>query len=196
MKRLILCLSVVLPFVLAGEALAKKVVSAKVCGASDCRTVKDRDGLAALHEGGAPTDPPAAAAAFYRAELTVLGDGERFTFPIAIVPEAGLVRGGTEAEGYGWMPVSDRALREYRRITRGLEPLPAAKLAGLDAPGPGEARVDEVVLPPADDPEPASGASVWPWIAAGLAAIGLLTIAAGRLRRRNRGLPEPGPAQG
>ena len=53
------------------------------------------------------------------------GDGELFRFPVAIVPEAGLLRGGTEVEGYTWMAVSANAVGEYRRITRGLEPLPA-----------------------------------------------------------------------
>jgi hypothetical protein len=188
MKRLSLCLALVLPLALAGPAEAKKVVSAKVCGASDCRTVDDRDSLTALAEGGTPTDPPAAAP-FYRVELTVLGDGERFTFPIVIVPDAGLVRGGTEAEGYTWIPVSAKAVGEFRRITRGLEPAPATKLSGLRPP---EARVDEVVLPPAEPESSGGGAPAWPWIAFGLAALALLAIATARLRRSS---PSPGPPE-
>jgi hypothetical protein len=188
MKRLALCLSLVLPLVLAGEAAAKKVVSAKVCGASDCRTVKDREALLALQEGGGPTDPPDAGA-FYRAELTVLGDGERFTFPIAIVPDAGLIRGGTEADGYVWMPVSRGAVQEFREMTRGLAPFPPGRLQGLDPP---EARVDEVVLPPAADPAPSDGAPVWPWIVAAVAALGLV----GLLRRWRRSPGSPEPAEG
>jgi hypothetical protein len=188
MKRLALCLSLVLSLVFAGEAAAKKVVSAKVCGASDCRTVKDREALLALQEGGGPTDPPDAGA-FFRAELTVLGDGERFTFPVAIVPEAGLIRGGTEAEGYVWMPVSDKAMVELRDVTRGLEPFPPAKLQGIDPP---EARVDEVVLPPAADTAPSDGAPVWPWIVAAVAALGVV----GLLRRWRRSPGSPEPAEG
>jgi hypothetical protein len=188
MKRLVLCLAVVLPFALVGEVAAKEVVSAKVCGASDCRVVKDRGALLALHEGGAPTDPPAAGS-FFRAELTVRGDGERITFPVALVPDAGLVRGGTEAEGYTWMPVSDRAVREIREVTAGLEPFPATRLAGLDAPGLPEARVDQVVLPPATESRPDGGLHLWPWLAGALAALGAAVLV--RRWRRSPGSPEP-----
>jgi hypothetical protein len=190
MKRLTLCLALVLPLALAGSAEAKKLVSAKVCGASECRTVTDREALMALHEGGPPTGPPDASA-FYRVDLTGRGDGELFTFPVVIVPEAGLLRGGTEAEGYTWMPVSAQAAREFRRMTSGLAPLPAAKLAGLDARPP-EARVDEVVLPPAEPDAGGGGAPIWPWIVFGLAALGLLAFAVARLRRP---APSPGPPE-
>jgi MYXO-CTERM domain-containing protein len=190
-KRLAVCLALVLPLAVAGGAAAKEVVSAKVCGASECRTVKDRDALLALHEGGAPTDPPDAAAAFYRAELTVRGDGEWIRFPIALVPSAGLVRGGTEEEGYTWMPVSARAVREFRGFTAGLVPFPATRLTGLDASGLREARVDEVVPPP---PSAAASRSdgagpLWPWLAGALAALGVAAIL--RRRRASPGSPEP-----
>jgi hypothetical protein len=190
MKRLTLCLALALPLALASAAEAKELVSAKVCGASDCRTVEDREALAALSEGGGPTEPPKASA-FYQVDLTGRGDGERFTFTVVIVPEAGLMRGGTEAEGYTWMPVSPDAVREFRQMTRGLEPFPAAKLAGLDVRPP-EARVDEVVLPPAEPDAGGGGAPVWPWIAFGLPALALLALAAARLRRPR---PSPGPPE-
>jgi hypothetical protein len=175
MKRLTLCLALVLPLALAGAAEAKEIVSAKVCGASDCRTTKDRDALVALSEGGGPTRPPDASP-FYRVELTVRGDGELFTFPVVIVPDAELMRGGTEAEGYTWMPVSPKAVGEFRQIARGLEPVPAARLAGLDVRLPG-AQVDEVVLPPAEPDSGGSGAPVWAWIVLGMAALGLPALA-------------------
>jgi hypothetical protein len=190
MKRLTLCLALVLPLVLAGAAEAKKLVSAKVCGASGCRTVDDRDSLTALAEGGPPTGPPKASG-FYQVDLTGRGDGERFTFTVAIVPEAGLMRGGTEAEGYTWMPVSADAVRQFRRMTRGIEPFPAAKLAGLDVRPP-EARVDEVVLPPEEPGSGGGGAPVWPWIVFGLPALGLVGLAIARLRRPR---PSPGPPE-
>jgi hypothetical protein len=194
MKRLTLCLALVLPLMLAGAAEAKKVVSAKVCGASDCKTVKDRDALVALTEGGGPTEPPSASP-FYRVELTVRGDGELFRFPVVIVPDAGVMRGGNEVEGYTWMPVSAKAVGEYRRMTRGLDPLPAAKLAGLDVRPP-EARIDEVVLPPSEPESGGGGAPAWPWIVFGLAGLGLVAIAAARLRRPSPSPAPPEPAEG
>lgn len=187
MKRLTLCLALLLPSALAGTAAAKEVVAAKVCGASDCRNVEDREALLALQEGGAPTDPPAAAP-HYRVRLTVRADRERITFPLVIVPDAGLMRGGTAAEGYTWMPVSPQAVREHRRMTRGLEPLPAAKLDGLDVRLP-EARVDQVVLL-APEREPEGGAPFWPWLVFGLPALGLLALAAVRFRRPRSGPPQ------
>jgi hypothetical protein len=181
MKRLTACLALVVPLVLAGGAAAKELESAKVCGASECRTVTDRAALIALMEGGTPTDPPAPHA-FYRAELRVRGDGEIATYPVVILPDAGLMRGGSAADGYSWMPVPAKSARLYRRITRGLEPLPAAKLRGLR---PWKPRVDEVVLPPAE-PDPTTSSLAWPWIVSALAAAAVLVVAVGRLRRRAR----------
>ena len=93
MTRLTLCLTIVLTLVLAAPVAAKEVVAAKVCGASGCREVEDKKSLLALHEGGSPTDPPGNASAFYRAEMEVRGEGrESFTFEIALVPRARLIR--------------------------------------------------------------------------------------------------------
>jgi hypothetical protein len=125
-------------------------------------------------------------------KLTVRGDRERITFPLVIVPDAGVLRGGTAAEGYTWMPVSRQAVREHRRMTRGLAPLPAAKLDGLEVRLP-EARVDQVVLL-APEPEPGGGAPVWPWLVFGLPGLGLLGLAVARFRR-TRPVP-PRPAEG
>ena len=146
-----------------------------MCGASDCRTVTAHKPLVALMRGGPSADPPDAAA-FFRVELTMRGDGELVTFPVVIVPDAGLLRDGTAADGYRWFQVPDRVAREYRRITRGLEPFPAAKLAGLRPP---RARVDEVVLPPRE-PEPTASSLAWPWIVSALAGGPSLLLAVGR----------------
>jgi hypothetical protein len=135
----------------------------------------------ALSRGGPPADPPDANA-FFRVELTMRGDGELATFPVAIVPDAGLLRDGTAADGYRWFRVPGHVVREYRRMTRGLEPLPAAKLRGLRQ---WKARVDEVVLPPAE-PQPTASSLAWPWIVSALAGAAVLLIAVGRLRRHPR----------
>src|SRR5687768_13260372 len=103
MRRLTLCFALVLPLALATSVAAKEVVGAKVCGASDCREVKDERAMAAYAEGGPPTDPPDQASGWYRVELTVRGDGERITFATTLVPAAGLMRG----EDGTWMPMSE-----------------------------------------------------------------------------------------
>jgi hypothetical protein len=190
MKRITACLALLIFASLAATAAAKEVVAAKVCGASDCRDVKNRDALTALAEGGPPTDPPAAAP-YYRVTLTVLGDGERFRWPIVVVPSEGLIRGGNEVDGYTWMPVSKQVVGELRGMTQGLEPVPAANLDGLDVKLPG-AQVDQVVVI-GDEPEGSGGdgAPLWPWLVFGPAALGLIVLAVVRFRRR----PRPGPAQ-
>jgi hypothetical protein len=181
MRPLTLCLVLALPLALCPQAAAKEVVSVKVCGISECERLTDRQALLAFQEGGPPTNPPSKASAFYRAELRVRGEGDDvFRFSIAVVPDAGLLRG----EDGTWMPVSNQAVAQFRRVTRGLEPFPAARLGGLDS-GRVEARVDEVVMPPEDVSRPAPGnAPVWPWILGGLALLTLsgylLAAAAGR----------------
>jgi hypothetical protein len=181
MKRLTPCLVLVLTLSVAGGAVAKELEAAKVCGASDCRRITEHGSLMALMRGGHSTDPPAAAP-FFRVELTMRGDGERATFPVAIVPRAGALRDGTARDGFRWFRVSPRVAREYRRMTRGLEPIPAARLAGLTPP---KARVDEVVLPP-EEPEPTASSLAWPWILSALAGAAVLLVAVGRLRRHHR----------
>jgi hypothetical protein len=177
MTRLTLCLTLVLSSILTAQAMAKEVVSAKVCGASHCREVKDERSLMALHEGGSPTDPPKGASAFYRAELTVKGDGDdRFTFDVVLVPRAGLLRGTNDDGTFTWMPVSDAAVAQFRRMTRGLEPIAAGKLDGLGAPKLPQARVDEVVVVGNDEAAAGGGAPVWPWIAGGVAVLILLGL--------------------
>jgi hypothetical protein len=185
---MLLCFALLLPLTLATGAAAKEIVGAKVCGASDCRQVKDERALAAFHEGGPPTDPPDEASPWYRAEVTGKADRERFTFAITLVPDAGLIRD----EAGGWAPVSDAAVAQFRRVTRTLEPFPAVKLDGLHAKLP-EARVDQVFNPAADS-SPASdgGAAAWPWIVGAAALLaGLAWLLVSRLRRGPGGAPEP-----
>ena len=167
MRRLPLYLALVLSLALTADAAAKEVVSAKVCGVSGCEEVTDRDSLLALQEGGPPTSPPGKSSAFYRARLAVIGDhDEIFRFSIELVPDLGLIKG----EDGTWMAVSTAAVTEFRRMTRGLDPFPAARLGGVAAP------TKEASAPVSDD------APVWPWIAGGLVLLaGLAYLVATRL---------------
>jgi hypothetical protein len=189
MRPLAICIGLTLSLAPAGAALAKEPVKAKVCGASECRTVKDRDALMALTEGGPPTDPPDRGAGWYSVRMTIEIDrGRHDVFPLVIVPSAGLMRGGDASEGYTWMPATRTARREYGRITRGLAPLPAGTLRGV---GPPKVRVDEVVLPPAEAKPDEGGTSPLPFVAGGVV---LLALAGALIRWR--GLPWPKPAEG
>jgi hypothetical protein len=195
MKRLMVGLTLlVLPIAGAAPAGAKEVAHAKVCGPSDCREVKDHDEQLALIEGGPPTAPPPKASPWYKAVVTIRGDGERPTFTTALLPAAGLVRGDSEYGGYTWMSIAQDNASTVRKMTRGLEPFPAAKLRGLDAAAP-KAQVSEVVLP--DPPKAASdgGSTALPWLLGGVAAAAALGATAIYFVRRRRGLP-PSPASG
>ena len=188
MRRLTICIALTLWLLPAGVAAAKKPVAAKVCGPSECRTVKDRDSLTALTEGGPPSDPPKHGAAWYSVRVTIAtGPDQHETFAMAIVPSAGLLRAGDATGGYSWMEATPRGVREYRRVTRGLAGFPLRELKGTGLP---EARVDEVVLPPAEPKAEGGSSSPLPWIAGGLVLLGLV----GALVRW-RGLPWPKPAQ-
>jgi len=179
MRRSITLLAVLLA--LPATASAKGVGSATVCGDDDCTkiTAAHRDGMPPEELMGtiAETDPPPAAAPWFRLRITVRGEpGEQmepFSFTNVWVPSEGLMRARGEAGEPVWMIVSPDVQRTLERAARGLEPFPAARLTGLDAKPP-EAQVSEVVLPPERPAVAASGGgSTWPWIAGGVVLLAL-----------------------
>lgn len=177
----------------AATAAAKEPVAAKICGPSDCTTVKDRETLMTFFEGGGPGTPPNRGVPWYTVRTAIdIGQERPDHFTQVVIPQLGIVRGEDPTEGYVWMSLSSRATREFRRVTRDMEAFPASKLKGT---GPVEAKVDEVVLPPKADPAAATdggGSSPLPWIAGGLVVLGLLAL----VLVRWRGRPWPRPAQG
>jgi hypothetical protein len=188
MRRLLLSLSLLLLAV--PTASAKGVIAAKVCGADGCRVTHDRAATGGLAEGGDPTDPPAAAARFFRVRLTV---GDEAGTPAAgfwthYVPSAGLIRG---ADGT-WMPVGPAYARSFARVSRGLHAFPAARLAQTiagDAPARHfTAQVSSVVEPPTRETD---GDGIPGWVlaaaAGGLLLLAGLGAAAGLDRRTGHG---------
>jgi hypothetical protein len=139
MKRflpaLVACLALFVPAV---PATAKKIVKAKVCGASGCNETKDRSVLAALPEGGDPTDPPSRPSGWYRATLTVESGDARDSFTLAALPGARLLRSEKDqlTGGYTWMRMTASAAAAYQSAVRGMQPFPASRLSGLPQPAP------------------------------------------------------------
>jgi LPXTG-motif cell wall-anchored protein len=172
-------------------AEGKGIAAIKVCGANDCREVGDTEHLAMVAFGGAPGDPPPAAAYWYRAHVAVHGDGSRERFTTVVLPSMNRVRG----EDGPWMHVSDEDLAPFRHLVRGLDPKPAAALNPELLAGP-RAGVAQVVQPPAEPV--ASRGSAWPWFtAAGVVALlGLAGAGVKLRRRRRRGLRPTAPAEG
>jgi hypothetical protein len=193
MRKVTLPIMLGLMLLPAATAAAKEPVAAKICGPSDCTTVKDKDTLMNVFmNGGGPTDPPKRGAEWYSVRIAIdTGQEHPDHFELAIVPSTGLMRSPDGEGRYAWFKAPPDVARGYRRLTAGIEPFPAGKLDGV---GPVKAKVDEVIMPP-DEPAsaPASdgGSSPLPWIAGGL-----LLLGAAFALIRWRGRPWPRPAQG
>jgi hypothetical protein len=159
----------------AATAAAKEPVAAKLCGPSDCRTTKDKDTLMNVFmNGGGPTDPPKRGADWYSVRIAIdIGQERPDHWTMAIAPGPGLMRTADETGSYAWFKAPPDVRQEYRRLTAGLEPFPARKLDGV---GPVEAKVDEVILPPAEPAAaaPDDGSSPLPWIVGGVVLLGLV----------------------
>ena len=192
MRRTVTLITAAAVLALPAPAAAKGVGTASLCG-DDGECVKigaahlrgtDR---AVLMQAAGPVDPPADVAPWYRLRVRVEpgpGEGEEFepfTFTNVWVPSAGLMRGSGE-HGPEWMTILPEAETILRRAARELDPLPAARLTGLDLRAP-EAQVSEVLYPP--EPAEAGGGAPqwWTWAGAAIALAGVIALAAVAARR-------------
>jgi hypothetical protein len=163
-------------------AAAKEVTDATVCGSNECAEAEDSSLIQPIVEGRGPTDPPDHPSGWFRTTVTVAGEGgasDRFSF--AAFPRDRLIRG----EDGAWMAMSARTARVYRRLVRGIEPLPALRLPASAAAPP----VAEPEPEPAAEPDPAAAeeASTPLWQSAVAAAL-LAALALAAFPRVRRGL--------
>jgi hypothetical protein len=177
-------------------AQAKEISKVSVCGAdSQCTTYDQSDfrSLMFLAEDAGPTDPPAAAAAWYRVRFTVderEHGGGYDSWTVAYVPSTDSLRIRGEGGGFEWVALNPRAAAVLERAVRNLPAFPKDRLRGLHVEAPG-AQVDEVLTPSpqldATRDRGASGATPWGWIAGGVlvAALVLATVAWSLRRRRH-----------
>jgi hypothetical protein len=178
-------------------APAKEISKVSVCGRSGQCTTYDRSdfkSLMFLAEDAGPTDPPAAAAPWYRARFTVDerehgGGYDRWS--VAYVPSADSLRVRDEGGGFAWVALNPRTAAVLRRAVRNLPAFPKARLRGLHDEPPG-AQVDEVFTPATQSAVRRdlidSGTTPWGWIVGGaLAAALVLAMVALTVRRRRRG---------
>ena len=175
-------------------APAKEISKVSVCGtAAQCTTYDTSDfkSLMFLAEDGGPTDPPAAAAPWYRVRFTVdmrEEGGGYDSWTVAYVPSADSLRVRSEGGGFAWVALSPRTARVLQRAARSLPAFPKARLRGLHVK-PLQARVDEVISPPAETAATRdgtdSGTTPWGWIGGGgaiAAALVLLVLLARTVR--------------
>jgi hypothetical protein len=186
--------------VLAAPAVApaKEISEVSVCGTTgQCTTYDESDfkSLMFLAQDAGPTDPPAAAAPWYRVRFTVEHGGDHDSWTVAYVPSADSLRVRDLGGGFAWVAPNPRTAAVLERAVRDLPALPKARLRGLHIHSR-QAPVDEAVTPPAKTAARRdridSATTPWGWIAGGAlaAALALLTVTR-TLRRRRRGAVAP-----
>jgi hypothetical protein len=156
----------------AATAAAKEIASVKVCGAGGCHDVTDRATMA-VADGGPPAAWPDQKTPFYRVRIAVKGEkGETVPgWTFLWVPAAQKVK--FEDETWGNPPSA--TMDELNELTRGIEPLPAAKLTL-----PAAAQPTGGVAPAERGPAPAQdgGLPTIAWVLLAAGALGLLALLA------------------
>jgi hypothetical protein len=176
-------------------APAKEISKVSVCGTSgQCTTYDKSDfkSLMFLAEDAGPTDPPAAAAPWYRVRFTVderEHGGGYDSWTVAYVPSADSLRVRDEGGDFAWVGLNPRTAAVLKRAVRTLPAFPKARLRGLHVEPP-QAQVDEVFTPAAEtaatrDPID-SGTTSRGWIAGGALATALVLVMLARTARRRR----------
>jgi hypothetical protein len=178
-------------------APAKEISRVSVCGTTgECTTYDKSDfkSLMFLAEDAGPTNPPAAAAPWYRVRFTVderEHGGGYANWTVAYVPSADSLRVRDESGDFAWVALNPRTAAVLKRAVRNLLAFPKARLRGLHVDPP-DAQVDEMFTPATQTAATRdridSGATPWGWIAGGtLAAALVLVTVAWTLRRRHHG---------
>jgi hypothetical protein len=140
MRKFLLPLLALTALALAAPALAKEPKSATVCGADDCATTNDRQGLLNLMNGDGSVPPPAA------------GDYYKVTMTIDVPPDAGVgpkVEWWYTASGGGalravdrdpsgvsaWYPLTATGKALMTKVTSGLEPFALPEVTSVTIGG-------------------------------------------------------------
>ncbi len=199
MRRRLAAIAVVLG-VLAAPAVApaKEISKVSVCGATGRCTTYDKSdfkSLMFLANDAGPTDPPAAAAPWYRLRFTVDerehgGGFESWT--VVYVPSADSLRVREQGGEFAWVALNPRTAAVLKRAVRDLPAFSKARLRGLEVE-PLEVQAAEVFAPAADIGATRdridSKTTPWRWISGGVLAAALALVMAAwtilRLRRRN-----------
>jgi hypothetical protein len=196
MGRQLAAIAVVLGALAApAVAPAKQISKVSVCGTTGQCTTYDKsdfNSLMFLAEDAGPTDPPAAAAPWYRVRFTVderEHGGGYDSWTVAYVPSADSLRVRDEGGDFAWVALNPRTAAVLERAARDLPAFPKARLRGLQIK-PSQAQVNEVFTPAAQTATTRdrtdSVTTPWGWIAAGAIAVALVLLMVARTLRRRR----------
>jgi hypothetical protein len=199
MRRHLAAIAVVLG-VLAAPAVApaKEISKVSVCGTTgQCTTYDESDfkSLMFLAQDAGPTDPPAAAAPWYRVRFTVDErdhGGGYDSWTVAYVPSADSLRVRDQGGDFAWVALNPRTAAVLKRAVRNLPAFPRVRLRGLHVEPP-QAQVDEVVTPAATRDRIDSGTTPWGWITGGALAAALVLVTVARTLRRRRHVVDVAP---
>jgi hypothetical protein len=173
MNRL-LAVTLVLFTLVVTPAEGKGISAVEICGASGCRDL-DRSEFTAVPMTGGPVPAPSGDARWFRVKVTFRDGRTRHSFRLAVVPgEASvLATDGT------WMQMSYRSVRRFRRLARGIDPLPASALSrGFRRAGESDDRLSRTSSAPGDEDTP--------WVLIGAGSLALATVAMGAVGLRRR----------
>jgi hypothetical protein len=196
--RRVLAVAAALTLGISSTALAKGPISAEACGSSGCETTKFRESFVphlltppVLMRGGADSPPRLAAPWFdVRFRLTDVSDVDdrcqrssppRFCNPtrrvLAFADESYVGGRDPRAGTLVWHRLNLAQAGVYARLTRGLEPMPAASLPGVAEPA-----------------APIEDHAVWPWVLGGVIAL-IALAGAGAALHRSRSRSDVGAAR-
>jgi hypothetical protein len=142
-KRALLFVAGAVALAAPAAAAAKNISSVKLCGASDCATITNRDVLQRWMESGGSLTAPPAISRYYRLEITVsAAPGETFdngktsiTWSEWYVPATQAIRGTDEAGNASWSRQSGRAAAIFADAVRTVEPYPAPTITAATIGG-------------------------------------------------------------
>jgi hypothetical protein len=127
--RLITLVTLLSALVLAGQAAAKDIKGATVCGDSGCEQVPDSSQSQWLAEVGDGAGPPGAAAPFYTVRVVVAeSDGTRLTLRSLYVPSERKV--GAKPDGsdrVAWFKALPQYVNVLQAIAAQAKPFPASR---------------------------------------------------------------------
>jgi hypothetical protein len=134
MRTTLVILPALIALALPTSAFAKEVSAMRVCGPTDCTTLRDRALLTPLIRNTGPQAPTPRPAPFYRVTLVVSEPGHGLVggWKTWYVPSVALIQGRDEANSPYWYAPSAAALTFLRTHLAGIDPYPSPRFTHVE----------------------------------------------------------------